>query len=144
MVYLDSSLICSLYWKDSNAAAARRLIIPVADSLLITPLCELETMNAFKLGRFRGELSESEADQLTSNFADDLIAGFYLRRTLPDSAFTRAKALAQASTRSIGVRSADLLHVAAALELGAGSIYTFDLRQRKTAQAAGLKVNSLP
>lgn len=144
MVYLDSSLICSLYWKDSNSTPAHQLIVSVTDTLLITSLCELETTNAFNLGRFRGELSASEADQLRSNFENDLGVGFYLRRTLPDSSFTRARALAQTLTPSIGVRSADLLHVAAAFELGADSMYTFDLKQHKTAQAAGLKVNPLP
>jgi predicted nucleic acid-binding protein len=44
----------------------------------------------------------------------------------------------------IGVRAADLLHIAAALELGAKSLYTFDQKQSKAAQAAGLAVNELP
>jgi hypothetical protein len=36
------------------------------------------------------------------------------------------------------------LHIAAALELGAKYLYTFDLRQHQAAQAVGLKVNQLP
>jgi predicted nucleic acid-binding protein len=63
---------------------------------------------------------------------------------LPDSAFARAKALALTLTPTIGVRAVDLLHVAAALELGASSLFTFDQKQHRTAQAAGLAVNPLP
>jgi predicted nucleic acid-binding protein len=65
-------------------------------------------------------------------------------RPLPESSFTRAKALAQKITPSIGVRATDLLHIAAALELGAKSLFTFDQRQHEAAQAAGLKLNQLP
>jgi predicted nucleic acid-binding protein len=68
----------------------------------------------------------------------------YLLLPFPDTAFTRAKVLAQTFTPSIGVRSADLLQVAAALEIGATSLYTCDERQHKTARAAGLAVNALP
>ena len=63
---------------------------------------------------------------------------------MPEAAFARAKILAQTLTPSIGVRSADLLHVAAALEIGARSLYTFDTKQNKTARAEGLAVNPLP
>jgi predicted nucleic acid-binding protein len=38
-------------------------------------------------------------------------------------------------------RTADLLHVAAALELGASDFFSFDRQQRKMAEAAGLKLN---
>jgi predicted nucleic acid-binding protein len=144
MVYLDSSLISSLYLKDLNALEAHRLVTATVEPLLGTPLCEFETLNAFSLGRFRKEFSETETDQLRKNFEDDLAAGFYLRRMLPDSAFGRAKALAQTLTPAHGVRSADLLHIAAAVELGAKSFYTFDRRQHTAAQAASLQVNALP
>ena len=40
-----------------------------------------------------------------------------------------------------GTRTSDLLHVAAALELGVDCLYTFDKQQRKLAQAVRLKLN---
>ena len=43
----------------------------------------------------------------------------------------------------LGTRTADLLHVAAALELGSDWFYSFDRQQRKLAQAAKLNVQSI-
>ena len=45
------------------------------------------------------------------------------------------------TTARLGTRTADLLHVAAALELGAECLYSFDQQQRKLARAVGLKVS---
>ena len=67
-----------------------------------------------------------------------------LLRALPDAAFERAKVLSRQQTPKLGTRTADLLHVAAAVELGAVSLFSFDLQQRKMAQAAGLKLNRWP
>ena len=64
-------------------------------------------------------------------------------RPLPATAFVRARALAEKITPSVGVRAADLLHIAAALELGAKSLYTFDQRQHQAAHAVGLTLNKL-
>jgi predicted nucleic acid-binding protein len=49
--------------------------------------------------------------------------------------------LSQQTTAKLGTRAADLLHVAAALELGADYLYSFDRKQRTLAQAVRLKVN---
>ncbi len=50
----------------------------------------------------------------------------------------RAELLGAKYNQSIGCRSADLFHVAAALELGADVFLSFDERQAKLAEAAGL------
>ncbi|MGD0732339.1 MAG: hypothetical protein ABR956_13845 [Terracidiphilus sp.] len=63
---------------------------------------------------------------------------------MPESAFGRAKELSRRLAPSLGIRTADLLHVCAALELGASSLFSFDLKQRKMAEAAGLKLNPWP
>jgi predicted nucleic acid-binding protein len=83
-------------------------------------------------------------DHAVRDLGDDVQYGVLTLLPLPDSAFARAKVLAQTLTSTIGVRALDLLHVAAAIELGASSLFTFDLKQHRTAQAAGLKVNHLP
>ena len=144
MIYLDPSLIFSLYGADCNTTAAVSLIRNANEPLVLTSFCELETLNAFSLRVFRKELSEIEARRLRHDFQSDLDTGVYQLRALPTGVFTRAKALAQKITPSVGVRAADLLHIAAALELGAKSLYTFDPRQHTGAQTAGLAVNLLP
>lgn len=47
-----------------------------------------------------------------------------------------------AHNESIGCRSSDLFHVAAALEWKADQFLTFDERQKKMARAAGLTVKA--
>jgi predicted nucleic acid-binding protein len=44
----------------------------------------------------------------------------------------------------LGLRTADLIHVAASLEFGSKAFFTFDLRQRKLCAELGLAVNPLP
>ena len=144
MIYLDTSIVFSLYRPDRNSAFAASLIAAADAPLILSSLCEFETVNAFCLSVFRKEMMEHEAQRTRKKLNLNIESCTYLVRPLPESTFTRAKALAQKFTPSIGVRATDLLHIAAALELGAKSLFTFDQRQHEAAQAAGLKLNQLP
>jgi predicted nucleic acid-binding protein len=144
MIYLDASVVFSLHFRDSNTAEALDLVRDATESLLISAFCELETINAFALRRFRHEISELNVSNAVKDLQKDLHSGFFHWKPIPETAFTRARVLSRKITPSIGVRAADLLHIAAALELGAKTFYTFDQRQHQAAQAAGLTVNQLP
>ena len=144
MIYLDSSLLVSLYCLDANSAAAAAALQVAKAQLLMTTLGELETFNAFGLRLFRGEISSSQADSARQSFEKDLRDGVFLLRELPEPAFERARQLSRELTHKLGTRTADLLHVAAAVELKATGFFSFDLQQRKMAQAAGLKLNRWP
>lgn len=144
MIYLDSSVVFSVQVKDANTVAAVALLQSELETLALTRLCEVEFVNALSLRLFRKEISESQAQASVADLEKNLSSGIYQLLPFPDSAFARAKALALTLTPTIGVRAVDLLHVAAALELGASALYTFDQKQHRTAQAAGLKVNHLP
>ena len=112
--------------------------------MAITRLSELETLNAFALRLFRKEISRFEAEAASRDLEDDLESGVFSLRSMPESAFDRARELSWQLTPKIGIRTADLLHVAAALELKASCFFSLDLRQRTAAEAAGLKLNPLP
>lgn len=144
MLYLDASVLFSLYCSDRNSAFAASLIATVRDHLVLSSLCEFETLNAFCLSVFRKEITEQDAQRARRKLEINIEAGVFLIRPLPEHSFRRAKTLAQRITPSVGVRAADLLHIAAALELGAKTLYTFDQRQHQAAQSAGLSVNPLP
>jgi hypothetical protein len=144
MIYLDASVLFSLHFRDSNTAEALHLIASATDPLVVSPLCEMETINALALRVFRNEISGLNMDNALRDLESDLRSGILRAMPLPEAAFNRAKALSRKITPSIGVRSADLLHIAAALELGANLLYTFDRKQHAAAQAAGLPVNPLP
>ena len=113
-----------------------RVSLPV----LITPLGELEHVNAVRLRLFRKEMSMAEARAVNAAFRADLEGGVYALRAPPGEVFTRANQLAAKFTARLGTRSLDILHVAAAIVLRADAFHTFDDRQRKLAKAAGLAV----
>lgn len=144
MIYLDASVLVSLYYSDSNSTTAVDLVGHTDQALAITPLSELETLNAFSLSLFRRNLTHIEAARIGEAFQSDLEGNFYQLYPFPDGAFARAKALSERITPIVGVRAADLLHIAAALEIGAKAFYTFDLRQNRAAEAAALLVNQIP
>jgi predicted nucleic acid-binding protein len=144
MIYLDASIVFSLYCADRNSVFAASLMESARAPLILSSLCEFEAVNAFSLCVFRKELLEREALQARLKLDMNIVSGTYLLRALPEAAFTRAKALAQRITPAVGVRAADLLHIAAAFELGVKTLYTLDQKQHMAAQAVGLIVNSLP
>ena len=112
-----------------------------AGERLITILGELEVVNALGLRIFRKEVTAVQAQSSLSNFERDLRDGVFQLRGLPDPIFDRARKLSRQTTAKLGTRTADLVHVAAALELGAEYLFSFDERQRKLAQAVRLKLN---
>ena len=108
--------------------------------LVITPLGELELMNALQLRVFRKELDSSEVKSANAFFRHDLEIGIFTIKPLSPSIFERAKLLARKQTAALGTRTLDLLHVASALVLQADVFYSFDRQQEKLARTEGLKV----
>ena len=144
MIYLDSSLLFSVHSTDMNSREAVRLLQSAGEALLVTQLCEVEVVNALSLRIFRGEITVKQARDSMGDLERNLRNGVFELRPFPESAFTRARTLAQIFTPVTGVRSADLLHVAAALELGSNSLFSFDHKQRLAAHHAGLITNPGP
>jgi predicted nucleic acid-binding protein len=143
MIYLDSSVLVSMHLRDANTPAALILVRGTEEALMMSSLAEFETVNAFSLRVFRKEMQPINRDHAVQDLDGDVQSGLLMLLPFPDGAFARARTLALTLTPTVGVRAVDLLHVAAALELGASSLFTFDQKQHRTAQAAGLAVNSL-
>jgi len=140
-IYADTSFLLSLYSLDGNSAAAVRALRASAGERFISILGELEVINALGLRVFRKEITTVQAHSSLSDFEKDLQQGLFQLRGLPDLVFDRARELSRQTTAKLGTRTADLLHVAAALELGVEYLFSFDQRQRKLAQALRLKLN---
>ena len=138
--YADTSFVVSLYTPDANSSSAAKLITRPRLPLLITPLGELELMNALQLRVFRKELDPSEIRTANASFRRDLETGIFAIKPLSPGIFERAKLLARKQTATLGTRTLDLLHVASALVLQADALYTFDRQQEKLARAEGLKL----
>ena len=140
-MYLDASFLISLYSLDANSRAAASALQASKAEHLITVLGELEVLNALELRVFRKEHSPAQAEASRKNFESDVREGVLQLRPLSDQIFERAGQLSRKTTAQLGTRTADLLHVAAALSLGVDFLYSFDQHQRKLAQAVRLKVN---
>jgi predicted nucleic acid-binding protein len=139
--YVDTSFLISLYSIDANSGAALQTMSGSAGDHVISTLGELEAVNALELRVFRHEITRAQAQRSWDALAGDLRDGVFQLRPLPEQAFERAQALSRQTTARLGVRTADLLHIAAALELGADRLYTFDQQQRKLARLVRLKLN---
>jgi predicted nucleic acid-binding protein len=142
-IYLDTSLVVSLYIIDANSEAAATAIAFCSDPPILTTLCQVEVINAFSLQQFRGEITAARANFAVESFEDDLRSGVYRVLALPEFTFRQAALVSRRHTPQLGIRSMDLLHVAAALELGAAAFFSFDIQQRRLAEAVGLPLNAL-
>jgi len=140
-IYADPSFLVSLYSPDVNSAAAARTMQASTGDRFVTTFGELEVVNALGLRVFRKEVSAAQAQSSLIDFEKDLRDGILQLRGLPEPVFERARQLSRQTTAKLGTRTADLLHVAAALELGVDCLYSFDQQQRKLAQTVRLKLN---
>jgi len=108
---------------------------------IVSTFAELEFVNALQLRIFRKELSPTEVKASLKHFEEDLQSSVLQLVSLPQYAFERTRQLSMQTTAQFGVRTADLIHIAAALELQSQAIYSFDQQQRKLAKAVHLQLN---
>lgn len=139
--YVDTSFLVSLYSLDSNSATATGVMQSSTGDRLLTTFGELELSNALQLRVFRKEVSATQARASWTDFEKDLRDGVFQMRPLSDHILERTRKLVRDTTAKLGTRTADLLHVAAALELKADRLYSFDQQQRKLAREVRLKLN---
>jgi predicted nucleic acid-binding protein len=140
-IYADASFLVSLYSPDANSIAAARTMQASNGDRFVSVFGELEVVNAIGLRVFRKEVSATQAQSSLNDFEKDLRAGVFQLRPLLEQVFERARQLSRQTTPKLGTRTADLLHVATALELSADYLYTFDQQQRKLAHTVHLKLN---
>ncbi|MGD0499359.1 MAG: type II toxin-antitoxin system VapC family toxin [Bryobacteraceae bacterium] len=135
---MDASFLVSLYASDANSAAAAAYAGNLPFPFPLPEFGRLELTNAIHLRVFRREITAAQAEAALADVASDLAQG--VLRSFPVSAgmYETAQRLAHKHTAAIGARALDILHVAAALELGAERFYTFDRRQARLARAEGL------
>lgn len=139
--YLDTGFALKRYVQEPNSPAAKAALLPFSPPLPLTDTLEMELVNALHGKVHRREMSEAERDQCLASFEADIVAGFWQRCALNAQALRqRVVALSTKHTPTLGTRTLDLLHVAAALELGCTDFLSFDHRQRQAAQAEGLNV----
>lgn len=140
--YGDSSFIVSLYLQQESSPVAAAFMQRHGEALPFTPWHRLEVRNAIRLAVFHklidAQQSKTQLKQVDADLRDETL----LVHAPVDwvAVLREAEKMGAAHSESLGCRSGDLLHVAAAVELGFDQFLTFDERQRKMAKAAGLSV----
>jgi len=137
----DTSFLFSLYGNDAHTARAVRFMKRRTSPLALTALGEYELGNALRFAEFRKGIAAGEAALFWAQFEADCACGrIQIRICNLAGVIEEAKRLSATHTLNGGHRGFDMLHVAAALHLGAKDFLTFDANQKKLAEAEGLKV----
>jgi predicted nucleic acid-binding protein len=141
IVCCDTSFLFSLYSRDSLTQRAVALARQLRQPVVVSILNEFELENSIRLSIFRKTIHSVEAAAMFADYAADKSLGKVVLVTcdLPD-VLTQAKGLSVAHSQGGGHRAYDILHIAAALRLGATEFVSFDMNQRKLAKAVGLKI----
>jgi predicted nucleic acid-binding protein len=107
-------------------------------SVCISPLNRSELTQAICQNAYRGRFSDAEAKRARVEFLNDCAGGIWTSVEFPEKAWETCIRLAESYGFKLGMRTLDSLHVACALELKADQFWTFDERQARLAEAAGI------
>ena len=137
--WADTSFLASVYMRDANMAFAKAVLRNLTEPLPFTAFHRLELRNALSLAVFQKRIMMSEANTAWADMETDIREGRLAACSVNwADVFRGAENLAAKHSPSIGARSLDVLHVAAAVVIGASNLLTFDTRQGELAARAGL------
>lgn len=102
----------------------------------------MELANAIYQQVFLTRLSLTQAQSAWSDFERDSQEGIWIAVDFPHQAWETGIDLAKRYGPALGVRTLDSLHVACALELRAQKFWTYDERQARLAEAAGIDTSA--
>jgi len=137
--YADTSFLFSLYATDANSTRADAWRQANPAPLPFTAFHRLELRNGLSLALFQQRLTLPEVQAAWLEVEDDCAAGLLVTRGgLWHRVMVEADAAALNHTPTIGCRTLDVLHVAAAKLIGTTDFCTFDARQSSLAGRVGL------
>jgi len=138
----DTSFLISFYGSDSNSSRAVNFARQLGQPLTISAFNEYEFAQSLRFAVWRSRISSANAAQALRTFeVDKRSGGIILASCNLQDVMAEANRLSLSYTEKGGHRAFDILHVAAAVHLGATDFLSFDLNQRRLAQAEGLKLN---
>ncbi len=143
--YFDTSVLLKSYVVEKDSATADALILQILAPIPFTHFHAIEIRTALRLKCGRGEITTAELKGALGDLQADIEAGV-LDRPVYDvsNVFQKAEELSAKYAAATLARSLDILHVAAAVVIGARQFITFDARQAALAAKAGLKLGSQP
>ena len=141
VICTDTSVLFSLYGNDGHTPRAMKWLAEQQSPMTVTALNEFELVNALRFAECRAVIARGEAALFWAQFEADRAAGrLSVRVCNLSEVIDEAKRLSATHTLTGGHRGFNILHVAAALVLGADRFLTFDRNQKQLATAEGLVV----
>lgn len=138
MVYLDSSSLLKLLWREPESDAVRSQVA-IEDVVVVSSLAELESevqlRAAWLAGRYRGARWRRFRKKLAEFHETEPFRFHRLAATLFDTALRQHRAQG-----TIHCRTLDRLHLAAMEELNVHRLMTNDASQAGAARAVGFEV----
>ena len=139
MIYLDTGCLVKLDHPEPDSRKVAALV--AGKQICFNPLHELELTNALHLKLFHRTASPAQVEAAAGLVEADVKSGVLVRAVANwEKIFRSATDLARQHSASVGCRSLDVLHCAAALILEAGEFLSTDARQKQLAGAMGLKL----
>ena len=143
-LYYDSGVLVKLYVREDRSDEVTRFVARRGESVAVNRLHELEIRNALRLKRFRDEIDDVQLAASLGMIAAD----FAERRLIRHEAdwqviHDEAERLSAVTGATVGVRTIDVIHIAAALTQMANGLVSFDRRQLAAARMSGLRVVEL-
>lgn len=137
--YFDTSVLLKSYIPEAQTPEALAIIRAAGGPFPLSHLLELELRTAIRIKHGRGEITAAEKLGALQALEKDIAAGVLVRPDCDvEEVFRRAEAISSKHAASTLARSADLWHIAAAIESGCTAFASFDERQRKVAALCGL------
>ncbi len=138
VICADTSFLFSLYGNDGNTLRALKWMKSCRVALTLSSMNEYELGNALRFAEFRRAIASGEAALFWAEFEADVRAGRLKIQVCNLADVVNAAKRLSAYTLAGGHRGFDILHVAAAIQLGAERFLTFDANQKKLAKLVGL------
>jgi len=141
--YADTSFLLSFVGQDRNSPVAKQILASsrVEPAIPLTFFGALEFNNAACSLVFQSKLDPKGLGRMQLRVVECLEINILRRTPLPVYRhYEEGEMLSAALTARHGVRTLDLLHVAAARVLRADTLLSFDVRQREFARHCGLRV----
>lgn len=140
VISCDTSFLFSVYGNDANTSRAHEHLKKARTSIVVSAYNGFELENALRLAEFRKLITSGDGERLIQQYRQDIDDGRIVEYpcNLAET-LKKAHQLSASHTAERGHRGFDILHVAAALEMGATEFLTFDRNQSRLAQVVNLK-----
>jgi predicted nucleic acid-binding protein len=140
--YADASFLVSFFSDDDHSHKAERWVRANRHwPVLVTRLTIFEFENSLRTSVIAHKITADERREAIQRFRRAVLEGFFLRREVPVSQwFPQAHRVSEFSPEPRGFGALDILHISAALHLGADGFLTFDEPQRVLAKSEGFKL----